>query len=276
MNRFSIFFLFTILLWTPLVGLGQLFPRVADFHGPIVQITEKRYGKEINVSGKDSGVFKAGKFSGWRFQYFFDEESNLTKRINSFQKKILTEYAYQRLRTSEKLNKSEFIVVDVNNRIGDGVEYENFLDAEGRIVKVNFYAINQQKKTRELFLVEQNAVYQSDKLISFTRHQIREDGQIDVGETCELVYDKKNNLERIIRKDIVSDLKTILNYSYNDKGFINHYSVDFMVGLPIYGKNPKQDIFYICDKQGNWVRKYYLAGKKKYVEARRIIKYRKP
>lgn len=276
MNRFSIFFLFTILLWTPLVGLGQLFPRVADFHGPIVQITEKRYGKEINVSGKDSGVFKAGKFSGWRFQYFFDEESNLTKRINSFQKKILTEYAYQRLRTSEKLTKSEFVVVDVNNRIGDGVEYENFLDAEGRIVKVNFYAINQQKKTRELFLVEQNAVYQSDKLISFTRHQIREDGQIDVGETCELVYDKKNNLERIIRKDIVSDLKTILNYSYTDKGFINHYSVDFMVGLPVYGNNPKQDIFYICDKRGNWVRKYYLAGKKKYVEARRTIKYRNP
>lgn len=276
MNRFSIFFLFTILLWTPLVGLGQLFPRVADFHGPIVQITEKRYGKEINVSGKDSGVFKPGKFSGWKFQYFFDEESNLTKRINSFQKKILTEYAYQRLRTSEKLNKSEFIVVDVNNRTGEGVEYENFLDAQGRISKVNFYAIDQQKKTRELFLVEQNAVYQSDKLISFTRHQINEDGQIDVGETCELVYDKKNNLERIIRKDIVSDLRTILNYSYNDKGFINHYSVDFMVGLPIYGKNPKQDIFYICDKQGNWVRKYYLAGKKKYVEARRIIKYRKP
>lgn len=276
MNRVSSFFVFAILLLEPIIGLGQLFPRVADFHGPIVQITEKRYGKEINVSGKDSGVFKPGKFSGWKFQYFFDGESNLTKRVNSFQKKILTEYAYQRLKTSDKLTKSEFIVVDVNNRIGEGVEYENFLDTQGRIRKVNFYAIDQQKKTRELFLVEQNAVYQLDKLISFTRHQVNEDGQIVVGETCELIYDKKNNLVRIIRKDIVSDLKTILNYSFNDKGFINHYSVDFMVGLPIYGKNPKQDIFYICDKRGNWVRKYYLAGKKKYVEARRIIKYRKP
>lgn len=276
MNRVSSFFVFAILLLEPIIGLGQLFPRVADFHGPIVQITEKRYGKEINVSGKDSGVFKPGKFSGWKFQYFFDGESNLTKRVNSFQKKILTEYTYQRLKTSDKLTKSEFIVVDVNNRIGKGVEYENFLDTQGRIRKVNFYAIDQQKKTRELFLVEQNAVYQLDKLISFTRHQVKEDGQIDVGETCELIYDKKNNLVRIIRKDIVSDLKTILNYSFNDKGFINHYSVDFMVGLPIYGKNPKQDIFYICDKRGNWVRKYYLAGKKKYVEARRIIKYRNP
>lgn len=276
MNRFSTFFLFAILLLEPFIGLGQLFPRVADFHGPIVQITEKRYGKEINVSGKDSGVFKPGKFSGWKFQYFFDEESKLTKRVNSFQKKILTEYTYQRLKSTEKLIESEQIVTDANNRSGEGVEYENFLDAEGRISKVNFYAIDEKKKTRELFLVEQNAVYLSGQLISFTRHQVKENGELDTGETCELVYDKKNKLVRIIRKDIVSDLKTILDYSYNENGFIDHYSVDFMVGLPIYGKNPKQDIFYVCDKQGNWVRKYYLAGKKKYVEARRIIKYRKP
>lgn len=276
MNRLSAFLLFAIFLLAPYLGLGQLFPRVADFHGPIVQITEKRYGKEMNIAGKDSGVFKPGKFSGWKFQYFFDEKSQLIKRINYFYKDILTEYAYNRNNLSDKLIKSELVVTDVNNRIGDGVEYENFIDSDGRIIKVNFYAIDQKRKTRELFLVEQNAVYQADKLISFTRHQVNEDGQIDTGETCELIYDKKNNLVRIIRKDIVSDLKTILNYSYNEKGYINHYSVDFMVGLPIYGKNPKQDIFYVCDRQGNWVRKYYLAGKKKYVEARRIIKYRKP
>lgn len=276
MSRVSTFFIFSILLLAPFIGYSQLFPRVADFHGSIAQITEKRYGKELGVAGKDSGVFKPGKFSGWKFQYFFDEESKLIRRVNLFQKKILTEYAYQRTKTADKLIESEQIIKDANNRSGEAVEYENFLDAEGRIVKVNFYAIDKKKNTRDLFLIEQNAVYQSGKLVSFTRHLVNENGEPDTGEICELRYDKHDNLVQIVRKDIVSELKTILDYSYNEKGFIDHYSVDFMVGLPIYGKNPKQDIYYTCDKQGNWVRKYYLAGKKKYVEARRIIKYRKP
>lgn len=264
----SVFFLLPCLAW------GQLFPKIADFHGNIVRITEKRFGKELNQTKRDSGIFKPGKYSGWKFTYFFDQEGRLSKRINLFENKPMTEYSYQRSKDGNRLLEREIIGSDRNTHGGECIEYENFVDPDGKIIKVNFWAIDQKKNTRELFLVEQNAEYDQGHLVSFTRHLVNEKGDIDTGETCRLIYDQNGRLVRIERKDIESELKTVLDYNYNRMGFLDHYSVDFMVGLPIYGKNPKQDIYYKCDKHGNWIRKYWLSNGKKLVEARRIIKYR--
>ena len=264
----SIFFLM------PFITFGQLFPKLPEFRGNIEKVTEKRYGKELNQTKKDSAVFKPGKYSGWKYTYFFDENSKLKNRTNSFQNKVLTEYSYQRNKMDDRIIEREIIEKDNRGHAGDYVEYENFTDSEGQVTKVNFWAVDHQKNTRELFMVEMNAEYKLGKLISFTRHNVSETGNMDTGEKCELFYDSDGRIVRIERKDIESDLKTELSYSLNTNGFLDHYSIDFLVGLPVYGKNPKQDIYYKCDSHGNWVKKYWLADKKKLIEAKRIIKYK--
>lgn len=264
----------SIVLLLPFISFGQLFPNVADFQGDVAKVVEKRYGKEYNPWRRDSGSYKPGVYSGWKYIYLFDENSKLVKRTNSFQSKIQTDYTYLRNKAGNRIIEQEIIQNDDKNQSGNMIEYENFTDSDGRITKVNFWAVDQKKNTRELFLVEMNANYKQGKLMSFTRHNVNEKGELDAGEKCELFYDSAGRLIRIERNDIETDLKTVLYYTYNRNGFLDHYSVDFLVGLPVYGKNPKQDIYYKCDTRGNWVRKYWLSGKKKFVEAKRSIKYK--
>ncbi len=267
-------FVVSILFLLPCFVWGQLFPEVTDFHGSIAKVTERRYGKEFTPTKKDSGVFKPGKYSGWKYTYLFDENSKLVKRSNSFQDKILTEYNYQRSQIGDRIIIREIIKKDTKSQAEDCIEYENFAGSDGRIAKVNYWSVDRQRNTRELFLVEMNAEYNGRKLMSFIRYNVSQTGRFDSGEKCELFYDSAGRLIRIERTDIESNLKTVLYYIYNNNGFLDHYSVDFLVGLPVYGKNPKQEIYYKCDARGNWVKKYWLSGKKKLVEAKRVISYR--
>ena len=267
-------FFTTLFLLLSAVTFGQLFPKVADFHGNIVKVVERRYGKELIPTKKDSGVFKPGKYSGWKFEYFFDENSRLVRRVNTFKGKVYTEYAYQRINSGNFYTEKEIIKRDEFNPASESIEYENFTDENGRIASVNFWAIDRKRNARELFMVEKDPEYNQGRLTSFIRHSVDKQGNLDSGERVELFYDQAGRLIRIERKDINSEFKTVLNYTLTPNGFLDHYSVDFLVGLPIYGRNPKQDIYYKCDKQGNWVRKYWLAGDKRLMEAKRKIKYR--
>ena len=153
-------------------------------------------------------------------------------------------------------------------------EYENYKDSKGHIVKVNFWAFNARESSRELFQVEQNAEYKDDKLISFTRHQITKSGEITNNEKCSLFYDSSGKLTRIVRTDLASGFSTAFRYFYDSRGFVNHCSVDFIVEIQEYGKNQVQDIYYDCDKHGNWISKYRKADNKIQVEAKREIRYR--
>jgi YD repeat-containing protein len=264
----------SIIFLLPGFASAQLFPKIVDFHGNISMVTEKRYGKELSPTKKDSGLFKPGKYSGWKYTYLFDENSKIVKQTNTFQDKIQSVYTYQRSKIGDRMIEREIIENDKRGLDRNAIEYENFIDTDGRIVKVNYWSVDTQTNSRLLFLTELNAEYKLGKLISFIRHNIDETGKIDTGERCELYYDSAGRLIRIERKDIESNLKTVLDYTYNQRGFLDHYSVDFLVGIPVYGKNPKQDIYYKCDSQGNWIKKYWLTDKKKLVEAKRIIKYK--
>jgi hypothetical protein len=270
MKLLIIFILFLLPGFVP----AQLFPKIADFHGNITKVTEKIYGKELSPTKKDSGVFKPGKYSGWKYTYLFDENSKIVKQTNTFQDKIQSVYTYQRSKLDNRMIEREIVEKDKNGLGSNAIEYENITDTEGRIAKVNYWSVDTQKNSRVLFLIEMNAEYKLGKLISFIRHNIDETGKMDSGEKCELFYDSVGRLIRIERIDIELNLKTVLDYTYNSMGFLDHYSVDFLVGLPFYGKNPKQDIYYKCDSHGNWVKKYWLADKKKLIEAKRIIKYK--
>lgn len=268
-------FVLYIILFIPTVSFAQLFPNIVDFHGKVDKIIEKKYGKEYSASKKDSGNFKPGKYSGWKYIYAFDDDSKLTRQLNVLQNVVQSESTYQRSKKSDRVVIAREVISYTDlTRPSNCVEYENFINTEGQIQKVNYWAVDLKKSTRELFLVEDNAIYQHGKLQSFVRHNVNGKGELDAGEQCNLIYDGLGRLIRIEREDIETELKTVLDYSYNPKGFLDHYSVDFLVGMPGWGKNSKQDIYYKCDRQGNWIRKYWYSGKKRYLEARRTIKYK--
>lgn len=63
------------------------------------------------------------------------------------------------------------------------------------------------------------------------------------------IDDAEGRLIRIDRKDLGSELKTVLDYSYNPKEFSISYSVELIRWTSGLWENPKQDIYYKCDKK---------------------------
>jgi hypothetical protein len=270
MKLFAAYLFFLI----PCFTLAQLFPKMADFKGHIEKITEKRYGKELNKAGKDSGVFKPKVFSGWKYIYQFDENSKLASRTDQYQGKIISEYRFERHTNGNQFTERQIIEKNPEGESGGYLEYENFLDSLGRIVKVNYWAYEPGKKLRELFLVEMNPEYKNNRLMAFTRYNIQANGEMDSGEKCSLFYDNEGRLIRLERKDIVSDFKTVIDYNYNEHGLIMRYAIDYLLGFREYEKNPKQDIFFKFDNNGNWTRKYLVTDDKKRLESKRLISYK--
>lgn len=268
-------FLVFILLFLPCITFGQLFPKVADFKGNIEKIVEKRYGKEVNYLLFLKGKYRPGTYSGWKYTYLFDKNLNLTKRTNTFHGKVKADYLYQRDTIENRIIEREIITGNTNGHEGDYMENENFLDSRGRIEKINFWSFNAQEGVRELFQIEQNTEYREDKLLAFTRHQINQNGDTASSENCSLFYDSSGKLIRTERKDRMSGFKTVIQYFYNDKGLVSHYSLDFLMELQEYGKkNQIQDISYKYDRHGNWIRMYWKSGNKNRMEVKRVIKYR--
>jgi hypothetical protein len=268
MKKFVVY----ILLLIPVITLGQLFPKLPDFKGNIKNITERRYGKEIHASKKDSGVFKAKTFSGWEYTYQF-ENAKLVKRTNIMNGSINADYLYQYEEQGNRRIEREVIDDDVNGKKGDYIEYENFLNANGQIEKVNFWSFNAKDNSRELYLVEMDARYEKGKLMSYTRHTINGRGEMDSGESCTLFYDHSGRLLRLERKDVATGLKTVLYYYYNKRGYVNRFCIDYLVGLRNNQNTNRQDIHYKYDLRGNWIRRYWIADNKKRLEDRRKIKY---
>lgn len=262
-----------IILLIPCFSFGQLFPKVPDFSGKVKKITEKRYGKELPTFRKDSGVFKPGAFSGWKYVYLFNEESELEKRISSFQGKEQSVCLYQTEILARKIIKRE---KTKNFRPGGKeslIEYENFIDSEGRITNTNFRVQTDPDHPKELVLFETDAQYNQNKLISFIRHNITLKGDTTSGEKCTLIYSPEGRLEQILRKDISSGLSTSICYFYSTKGSIDHYSIDLMSEIQEYGREQIQEIYFKCDNRGNWTRMYWKLGKKNRLEAKRTIRY---
>jgi hypothetical protein len=263
-----------VLILLPCIAFGQLFPKIPDFKGNIRQVTEKRYGRELNLFGLLKNKYYPGIYSGWKYTYHFNNNSKLIRQTNIFKGKISTEFIYQfdtidnrtieRRITSEKSSQNQ----------GNYIEYENFINQGGRVEKVNFKSFDSRECTSEIFLVEQNAEYAQDRLISFTRQNIDANGESASAEKCSLIYNSSGQIIRIERKDVETGLTTILYYFYNEKGLVDHYSVDYLAGLVEYGmKDQNQDIYFDYDRYGNWTRMYLRSDKKKRVQAKRRIKY---
>ena len=258
----------------PLATFGQLFPTIPGFKGHIEQVVEKKYGKEANFLKLSKKSYHPGIYSGWKYIYQFNEHSKLIRRTNSFNGKIRTEYIYQHDSIENKRIEREITSEKSSENKGDYIEYENFIDPEGHIEKVHFWAFNSKECSRQIFQVEKNVEYKKDKLIAFTRQNIDANGDTASAETCRFFYDSSGKVSRIERKDIESGFATILKYDYNNQGLVDHYSIDYLVGLNEYGKkNLAQEVYFKYDRQGNWIKMYWKSDKKKGLEAKRKIKY---
>ena len=269
MKKFVVY----ILLLLPCFAFGQLFPKVPGFIGNIKKVTERRYGKEMNAFKHDSGVFKPKTFSGWEYIYQF-ENAKLVKRTSKINGEVNADYLYQLEQVGNRRIEREVIQDNAKAQKGDYIEYENFINAEGQVEKVNFWSFNARENSRELFLVEMNAQYDNGKLMAYTRHSVKENGELDSGEKCSLFYDSSFRLIRMERKDIASSFRTILYYYYNKRGCVNRFSIDYLVGLRNDQNTQRQDIHYKYDRRGNWIRRYWISGKKMRLEDKRKIKYR--
>jgi hypothetical protein len=264
---------FVVLLLAPWITWGQLFPKIPDFRENIERIVEKRYGKEVISSKTDSGVFKPKAFSGWKYTYLFDENSQLIRQTNTFQGKIATEYEYLTQVSGNRKTVRETVTNLEGDQGSSILEYENFTDQKGLIQKVNQWSVSGDK--RELLIIENDALYSNGRLEGFTRNYISTQGDTTSGERFSLFYNAQNQLIRIERKDPVLNLKTFLYYEYDNQGLMHHFSIDYLVGLRKYDANQKQEVFYKYDRQGNWTKRYYrISEKKKGLEAKRSIKYR--
>ena len=261
------------LIFIPCITFGQLFPVVPEFRGNIKKVIEKRYGQEFNPWRKDSASYKPGVYSGWKYTYLFDKNSALIRRINTFQGKVRTEYTYQTETVGNRKIVREKTTDFDSDRKEYVIEYENFLDQEGYVRKVNFWSGNTPESAKELFLFEVNALYDRAKLIEFTRHNIKIDGDTASGEKCNLFYDSDGRLAQIDRKDISSGFKTAIQYNYNQRGFVDHYSIDLLTQIQEYGREQIQEIYFKYDRRGNWTRMYWKSGKKNRLEAKRKVSY---
>jgi hypothetical protein len=263
-----------LIILLPCISFGQLFPKIPDYKGNVRQIAEKRYGREFNFFGLLKEMYLPGIHSGWTYTYEFDKKSTLIRKTDTFQGKIEAEYLYQYDTIDNRRIEREITSEQNKSNQGDYLEYENFLDPQGRVEKVISTAFNSKECSREIFLLEQNTEYKSGRLSAFTSQNIDANGDTSSTEKCSLYYNPAGQIIRIERKNIETGLTTILYYSYNEKGFIDHYSVDFLVGLEEYGtKNQTPEIYYDCDNSGNWIKMYWKYGDKPLLKAKRSIKY---
>lgn len=269
MRKFLIYLIFLL----PCFAYGQLFPDLPEMKGRVKKIVEKRYGKEVRNTRILDGIFRPKMYSGWKYIYQYDENSKLLKRTNTFQGKIVADYVYERKTIDNRTIVREKINSNDPGSAGDYIEYENFRDAGGKLVKVNLWAFNAAGNKWEIFQVEQNAEYSGDRLNSFTRYMTNGKGDFSSGEKCSFFYNTSGQLVQVERKDLASGFRTVIGYEYNKRGLIKNSSIDFLVEIQEYKKMQIQEISYQYDNQGNWVRKYWKSKDKDLLEAKRKIKY---
>jgi hypothetical protein len=257
----------------PVFAFGQLFPKVPDFTGNIKKVVERRYGKELPVQKKDSGIFKPDLFSGWKYIYTFEKNSGLKKRTTNFQGRILSECLYKTEAKGNKIIRRETTKNYTSGPRESIVEYENFLDSEGQVSRVNYWNQSSSGKAKDLILFESGAKYEKNKLTAFLRNNINLSGDTASGEECTLHYDAKGRLEQIRRKDISSGFSSSIKYFYNSNGHVIHYSIDLLTELQEYGREQIQDIYFKYDSHGNWTRMYWQIGEKKRLKAKRTVRY---
>ena len=267
-------FLTSLFFILPCFVFGQLFPELPKVQGKVARITEYQMGKEIRNHRFPESIFKPKINSGWKYTYIFDKNANLVKKISSSLNKIETNYSYTRKTVDDRLIVRETNTATQKEHPDDYVEYENFLNKEKLVLKVNFWDFNGTNKKWGIYQVEQNAEYEKGRLMAFTRYQVDDSGNFSSGERFNLRYNALGKIDQIERINLASGFRTVMNYSYNNHGWIEKSTIDLLTDVQEYKKTQLQEITYKCDREGNWIKRYMETGTKTNLDATRKITYR--
>jgi len=262
------------ILLIPIYTFGQIYPNVLDFKGDIKQLTEKKYGREFKLFGLFKKSYYPSLPSGWKCTYQFDENRRLNKRTTVFKGKIVSESWYQYKEIDNQRIEREIVGGNSIEGQENYLEYEYFLEGDGRVEQVNSWTFDAKACTRNLVQVEKEVEYQQGRLVSFVRQNLNDTGEAGSSEKCSVFYNSAGQIIRIESQDTSTGLSNSFNYFYNDKGFLDHYSIEYLVGLSEYGKKDESQAIYLkTDHQGNWTEMYLNSGTKKLLLAKRTIRY---
>lgn len=227
-------------------------------------------------SGKRNRPYRYGEKKRRRAgkpSIFFDENSNLLKRTNTFRNKVTSSFSYKRDTANNRTTIRETPDGGSTGNSGGYIEYENFTDEKGQRIKTNFWTYNSTLKKWEIYQSEQNAVYQNGRLTSFTRYQVNDTGDFSGGEKFNIRYNGSGKIDHIERVDLSSGFRSEMTYIYNAAGSIEKSSIDFLTDIQEYKRTQLQEVQYQCDSNGNWTKKFVKSGDHYMPTARRKIKY---
>jgi len=182
---------------------GQLFPETEKLQGKVSRIKEKHYGKTIyNFLGIRIFPYKLGyrpkAFSGWRYEYHYDDRNKLIKKVRMNRGKLISEYAFSEDTLGRSIFKRE---TDLKSKAVDNVgfytEYEYVLRQNNELEKVNYWYYNPQNNERYLNIVEADTRYERELLTHYVRYGVSEDGSTYHLQTYEIYYDSLNRVSLI-------------------------------------------------------------------------------
>lgn len=263
-----------LLLLLPFGALGQLFPEVPPRRGAVKQITEIELGKEVGTKKSKEPKFKSKVNSGWKYTYQYNQNATLAKKTIAFQGKINATYEYKYDTIDNRLVVREtYTATDTNGPGSSVTEFENFLDENKLLSKVNYWSFSSSDQKWQIFQAEQNARYENGQLVSFSRFQVDDKGDFSGSEDFAILHARSGEITQIERTSLVSGFRTLMKYQYNNRGSIEKSSTDFLADLQEYKKTQIQEVRYKCDRQGNWTKKYLKSGDDWMLSSRRKIKY---
>jgi hypothetical protein len=296
-NRYIISVLIILI---PIISFGQLFPSISDFNGKIEKVVEKRYGKEVYLLNRWTGIYLPRCYSGWKYVYYLDTNGRLERRINSFKGKLRADYIYKYDSTKEAIHEREIVNDTVNNHKGDYIEDEYILNSEKKIEKVNIWSFYSTDSSKKIIVVEKDIQYDSlNNITSYYRHGYDINGKEIKGKLYVILYDSLSRVIAVEEKAI--DQKTIIVesdnhtqsfkdvpisepellkrwiYKYNSKGQLDSYTIKYFGEEYKASSGGGEDfkLFFKYDNKNNWIKMYkQLGNSKKRLEAVRKIKYK--
>ncbi len=299
MKRYR-FIISLLIILIPTISFGQLFPSISDFNGEIERVVEKRYGKEVYLFNRLTGIYMPRCYSGWKYVYHLDTNARLIRRTNFFKGKVQADYIYKFDSTEKVIHKREIVNDTVTNHNGDYIEDEFLLDSEGKIEKVNIWSFKSTDSLKKIIAVEKDVQYDSlNNIISFYRTSYDRNGNEINGNLYVIFYDSKSRVAKVEEKAIgtkpilvetenngktfkdipISEPELLKEwiYHYDPKGLLISYTLKHYGELHKSDSNGGKDykLFFKYDDKNNWIKTYHqLGNSRKRLIAKRRIEYK--
>jgi hypothetical protein len=250
--------LLTLLLLNPFLVVGQNFsrtlPELLSVSTDVVEIKQRSFNR---------GLFP----SRWKSYYQYNN-GKLKQQVNHFKNELRMDETYEYTESENILRVKK----SYTNKEDYSLTVSHF-DSFGRLVKYELYF---DQDTLNPEIKSNNFVYDSsDRIISFQRTKYFQNSRSQTD--CYGLGYKNNKLTEISIRGSCNTIshKDQLEYLSEKSVFrtIDHMDPNVVV---VGGRSEQgiQRYLYKLDKQGNWVKQYYVKSNgRKILEIKRRIKY---